>query len=272
MVTETATEQPQALAAADGSTISIDAIKALLKISRITLTADERALRVKAQAIVIEDADTYVEAGQLLLKVKATRKRIVAWYDAFKKPINAIHGIVQAMLGDDVAIWSRIEQTLGQEWAQWKIDADKEAARLALEEQLAREAQAQADRDAQAAAVTRVAEATEDPGVAASLHEEARAIAAQPVLVDAPKMQSAAPNVAGLSATLPLTATVTGKVELVRHLLKLVDDKQMTAEQFELAVCIESKWISAQLKANGKDLKLPGVTVGYGAPRSSGRT
>lgn len=179
------------------------------------LTEDDEALVVEAQLQPVTDAETFRRAGELLVIVKRTLRKIAAHYKAYKDPINELRKSILEMEHADLDSWEKAETRLSPLIAdfdrQQKLAAEQERIRLqAIEDERARQTQLE-----QAAAVRRVAETEASPATRKALTQEAKAIERAPVV----SRQVAAPaieKVAGLSVSSGLACEIVDYMQLVK--------------------------------------------------------
>lgn len=190
------TERDKARAAVDLHMTDNDKIAASVKGTTLPAVAkfDWKAVQVDdlkaAREIVIDSKESQASAWELLKRIRATRKAVESWYDAIKKPYNAVRSAILSLADRDGTMAKTVDDLLFA-----KIDAYDVAERQREErERLQREADerllAEHTQQQAAAALDRHADEQDDPALRDALKTEAAAIAAAPVQTPAVKVTS----------------------------------------------------------------------------------
>jgi hypothetical protein len=146
-----------------------------------------------------ESAEAFRRGGEMLVTVRRLMRNVAAHYKRYRDPINQLRAAILDMEKCDLTPLERAEEALNPQIGRFDRDqkdaADRERRRLqAIEDE-----RAAAEQRQQVEALRRVAEAEPDKAKAKAIQQEAKSVAALPVVskkVEAPATQ----KVAGLGA------------------------------------------------------------------------
>ena len=228
--------------------------------------ADQKFMR-DGVALQVTDADTCATAGTVLVAVKRFRRAAEVHYETIKRPFNGLLGAIRDCERADVGPLTQAETTLDGRIIGWRREEQaRERERLA-EEQREADLRAKARRDAEVAAMQRVADATAEPLLRATLGAEAQALAEAPLAVETVAVETDIPVVPGLSFTKRYKGELRGDAALLAF-VKAIGQKKIPL-QGSLGLkeikghtkVYESPYLNDQVRSHQGELGWPGVTV-----------
>ncbi len=251
----------------------VDKLAAAVLRMRWTPAEAERATLARVQTHVIEDATSYEDMGRDVVQIKRVRRDGEQYYDALKRPFNALLASIRGLEAQDVSPWRHAEARGSNAILAWKRDQDRQAELARLREQARRDDESRAQRQREVDALAAVAASELDTVVAAALHEEAQALAVAPIPMSFVPVEPATPLVPGLSFAKSKRAEIAGDDQLLIF-VKAIGRKPQTGFRdvplravLGLAAVKDrpsfygSPFLNDQAKALGADLRYPGVIV-----------
>jgi hypothetical protein len=203
-----------------------------------------------ARALRIVDAETYRQAGELLLGIKALRKRVADVHDPNIKRWLDGHRASLKDKADAEAPLTEAERIVKDGMLAWDREQERqrrEAQRLADEEVRRRE---EDERVARAAAMEREGHDFGDE----TLVQEAHALINEPApVVTAAPIAKATPTVKGISYRTTYSAQVTDLVALIRFVAANPSHAALLSPNMTA--------LNAQARSLKQALRLPGVHV-----------
>lgn len=203
----------------------------------------------RAAALVIRTTEQYAAAADLLIGIKALRKRIADTFDGHVNRAFQLHRALVAERNSADAPLTSAERLIKDKLVAW--DTEQERIRKAEQLRLAELARQQEEsrRLAEAAAMEREAAATGD----VLLRQEAEALISEPVDVPVVQVESATPKVDGLSYRTTYSATVV-------DMLALVNFCASNHQHLELLLP-NTTALNIMARALKQGLSIPGVRV-----------
>jgi len=175
----------------------VEAIAQALGKATFVFDDDDVMLLATASDFAVTDKDAYTRGFAMLGELGGLRKRIDAWYTRFKGPINRLAAVVDGVKRIDATQVDPVKETLSKTLATWKIAQDERDRRVAAAEQRVRDAAAQAEQQAKAETLRRIAAAEEDAALRAAFEHEAESVAAVVVKAAPVEQVASAPKVFG---------------------------------------------------------------------------
>ncbi|MCX6553147.1 MAG: hypothetical protein NTY02_19460 [Acidobacteria bacterium] len=203
----------------------------------------------RAEALVVQSADHYNAAAELLKSIKALRQKIA---DTFGPHVKRAFDAHRALVAEQKAAEAPLvtaETTIKAKLVAYDTEQEQirreEARRL---QELARQDE-ERRRLAEAAAMERQAQATGDT----SLQAEAEALIAEPVEAPVITVQKATPVVGGISYRTTYSARVTDKLALIAYV----------AAHPAFAALLDPNMpaLNAQARSLKLALQIPGIVV-----------
>jgi hypothetical protein len=229
---------------AAAETIDHAPVEVLALVAADDLGAKSKTWPDVARALAVVDAETFAEAGTLLVAMKTLRAQIDETFAPMQKRAYAAHQEVCAQRRKVEAPLTEAEGLLKASMARWRDEEE----RRQREEQRRLEAEARAREEAR-----RLDEATALES--AGFHEEAeRVLDEEPVLPETPPAQRVAPKVAGVAMREKWTGVVVSKSELVAA--AAAGDKQAMA-----LLVVDQAALNRLAAALRDSLCIPGVGV-----------
>lgn len=172
---------------------------AKMRARRRGLEAAEVTLIAQAATLDVKDADSYLEATQLVTALKRLESRLETWYEGFLRPVRAIGTVIRAWKTIDVDQVEQARTALDRKAIAWKREQDAREAR----ERRAREAEArriaEAERLAKINELRQTAKAETNVDLRKALNQEAALVAQTPVATAAVTVERRVPKTPGYS-------------------------------------------------------------------------
>lgn len=214
------------------------------------LTQQASTLLLNVEAFSVVTSDQYLEAGELLKRVKAHQRDIAAVKDGIVKPLNAGLKAVRDLFRVPESKIDRAEETLKHAMGAYRDEQDRlrEHAQRAADEEARREQQRLEQQATRAAAKGQ--------------HDKALELSDRAAMIVAPVVVTDTPHVAGVSARDLWSAQVLDLRTLV----------QAVAAGTAPMACIEAnqKFLNSQARSLKGELSYPGVRAVRATSMASG--